>query len=390
VTTETLTDEQLIDYLDDADARDRANGHHPNAPGSDDEPPPRGEKAETAADRSRYLPPLEEFLGAEEPDDDDTDDWIVRGLIAASAPGFVAGFPKSQKTLTLQDMAIAAASGAPDWCGCAIPRRTRVAMFLLEDADRTTRIRMWQFARGHGIDDPRDLAEWLRIDTGPIYFDDDAHVSKLRRTLDEWRPGIIVLDSLSRIHRADENSKRDMGPILAHWADIARTYQAGVVAIHHLNGKGAAGDNRTIGHKLRGTSDLFALARHVVGVELDRESKLVTISTDGNLPYQPEPFAIELVTRELPNGRQAMRFEHRGDAQAANDAALEAALIKVIDAATAEGSGISTRGIRDEVKADNQAVSRALRRLEGRGAILRGGDKHGGHKTWICPPGGGQ
>lgn len=345
-----------------------------------------GGEAAPAADL--YLPPLAEFLGSEEPDDDDTDDWIVRGIVAAGAPGFISGHPKSQKTLIAEDIAIAVAAGERSWCGCQIPCRVKVALFLIEDPERTTRIRMWQFARGHGIHDPRELAEWLRIDVGPIYFDDPAHVAKLRRTLDAWRPGLVVLDSLSRIHRVDENSKKDMGPIIAAWADLAKEYEAGVVAVHHWNGKGQAGDNRTVGHKLRGTSDLFALARHVVGVDLDKESKLVTVSTDGNLPFQPEPFAVQLVNEELPSGRQAMRFEYRGDARSATAGAVEKAIITALDRAIDEsGKGLSSKALWLELGGDEKAVRRAIARLEHAGAIVRRGRKIGGYAPWVCAAG---
>ena len=327
-----------------------------------------------------YCVSLSTFLGDSEPDDDDTGDWAVRGLIAANAPTFFAGHPKSQKTLMFEDLVIDVASGASDWCGMEIPARQRVLIFPFEDAERTTRIRLWQMSRARGFD-PRDLEGWLGVSTEPTYWDSLKHVEQLLRTFDHFQPGVAIFDSFSRIHTGNE--KEPMGEVLKVWTELVKNFDCSVVCLHHYNGKGQPGDTRAIGHRLRGSSDLYAFARHIVGVEFDKTTKRVTLSTDGNLEYQPEPFAVELVNGET-GGKKTIRFEPRGNAREVDNADLEAAVLAEIRLAMdRDGVGMSNRALRDAIPGDERKINAAINRLHQRRVIQRMGKKVGGYAPWV-------
>ncbi len=253
-----------------------------------------------------YGGPLSAFLGTDEPDADDSADWDIRGVIPTSAPSVVAGKPKSSKTMLLENAAVAATAGMPSWCGCDIRRRLRVLFLPKEDTERQTRIRFHQLARGLGVD-TRELDGWLQVDcTTPFRFDQKSDVAMMKRTLEKFRADVVVLDSLRRMHSGDENSSKDIAAVTAAWADIIHHTGAAVVSIHHYGKSGQGG----AGQQLRGSSDLFAFARHVVGIE--RSGNRLTISAEGNMAYELEPFQVERVVEQLPNGRMSVRFDRCG------------------------------------------------------------------------------
>ena len=318
---------------------------------------------------------LRAFLGDEEPDEDDSKDWLIRGLMPRAVPWTAAGQPKTGKTLIVEDQAIAIASGAEDWCGFAIPediRGARVLVMPREDSERETRVRLWRLARGRGLD-PRELAGKLEVDpTSPLYLDDPKHVDKLRRSVARF--DLALIDSLSTVHRADENSAKEMAAISGTWRDVALTTGTSLGIVHHFNGKGMEGDKRSPGNKLRGSSAIFAAVRHVVGMErLKEPENTLAIRTEGNLYYQPEPFAVRLVKETLETGKVAFRYELIGELDAVKHAVVDDAIIVALTAAT---EGLGTVQLRDAVRdslhhAGNEMIDSRARALSRAGRISR-------------------
>jgi len=326
---------------------------------------------------------LLEFLGSEEPSEDDTEDWIIRGLVARAQPGALGGDPKTGKTMMAEDWSIALAAGEPSWCGFEIPKRCRVLLMPREDAVRTTKIRLYQIARGHGYD-PKNLDGWLEVDAlNSLDFANAAHVAKLKRTAEKF--DVIFIDSLSTIHSGDENGSKDAGLIGNVWREVSLESETAVVLIHHFNGKGASNDTRSVGHRLRGSSKFFAACRHIVG--LKRHSKgVVKIETDGNLFYQPEPFAVELVRKTEADGRVGLSYRNLGTPH-------ESVEVKVRDAVLAVLSfdrGASKRAVRTEVrvqlgKCSNGRTDKALESLQADGRITESSSKGGWVKLPVPP-----
>ncbi len=314
---------------------------------------------------------LLDFLGQEEPDEDPAADYIVHGLIPRSAPFVIGGYPKQGKTLLVEDLAIAIASGAPDWCGFQISEDMRGARVLLmprEDAEVQTRIRVWRICRGRGID-PRSLAGRLVVVArSTLYLDDTACVAKLRRTMAKF--AVAFIDSLQTIHRGDENSAKDMAVVCGAWRDVALETSTAVGLIHHFNGKGVEGDQRDPGHRLRGSSVLFATARHVVGVErMSKPTNAVAIRVSGNLGHLPEPFAVRLVMAKLPTGRMTYRYESLGELKAIRHPEVGDAVLAAVTKAMPKG--ISTRDLRAAVRDAIDGVTNAHVDAEAR-ALSRG------------------
>ena len=73
-------------------------------------------------------------------------------------------------------------------------------------------------------------------------------------TLASQRPKLLILDPFVRLQRADENDARQVAAILAALRELARTFNAAVLLVHHARKSGAA----VPGQALRGSGDFWA------------------------------------------------------------------------------------------------------------------------------------
>jgi RecA-family ATPase len=273
-----------------------------------------------------------------------------------------------------ESWAIALAMGVADWCGYKIEKRTRVLLMPREDAERTTKVRLWQLARGAGLNSPHALNGWLSVDPhNPLDMGNAEHTKKLEAACDRF--DLIIIDSFATSHHGDENSSRDMAAVMGTVRDISLGTDTSIGFIHHFNGKGGEGDKRSPIHRIRGSSAIAGYARHIVGVERGKEKGQVLISADGNFEFRPDPFVVALKKTKLPTGKQTLHYEHIGDAKQAQhefeDRAIDAAILKVL---TAEGWNDKTLRtlVNDEVK-NNGSIPAGVRasRVSARASLLK-------------------
>lgn len=240
--------------------------------------------------------------------------WVVEGVVPAGVPQVVVGHPKSRKTLIAEHLALSVAAGVP-WLGRHAVTQGRVLLLLKEDPPPETRRRVWRLARGLGFEPP-DVKDWLRVECdAPFYLDRLEYLKRMADTLDEWRPSVLVLDSLSRMHGQDENSMSGMRPVIEAWAELASAFQCAVVAIHHLKKPWGeeSGGGGAFGTRMRGTSAIHAMVRHLVGVERDRDADVSGVHVEGNFPGYPDPFQVVFTDSDDQGSKGWTRLGYGGE-----------------------------------------------------------------------------
>lgn len=320
-----------------------------------------------------YAEPLISFLGTDEPEED-TEAWLVNGIIPAGSPFAIAGPPKAAKTWAASDLAICIVANLA-WLGVFAVRQMKVLLILREDTVREVRRRIWRLCRGHGID-PRSLDGWLAISVAqPFYFDRPEDLARMRRTLETFQPGCVIVDSLSRCHTADENDRSDMAKVTAAWSDMSAEYGIAIGCVHHFNKSPGQGEPRSPGLRMRGTGDLFALVRHVVAVEpVTKHKGMSKVETDGNLPGQPDPFAFSLEDGVNDRGQAIVQLIHRGEVAGLGDQEVDAKILKVLS-----GGSLGARELRQAVGCKSETLGRRCFDLQRRGLIDRSSDREPWH-----------
>jgi hypothetical protein len=145
------------------------------------------------------------------------------------------------------------------------------------------------FCVGHGI----------RLDT-------QAGVQRLETVIDTYRPGLVIIDSLTRVHGADENDAGSMAAVFAVAKQLMRVYGTAILFTDHLRKKSLINDPEEM---LRGSTEkrawpdsiLFAapgegtrvavthaksrwgprLEPFIIAIDADREAGTVTVSHAG-------------------------------------------------------------------------------------------------------------
>jgi RecA-family ATPase len=246
----------------------------------------------------KLLPDLREFLGTEDPNDDDSVCWIVRDLIPREEPAIIGGPQKAGKTWLMLDLAISVALGLP-WAGFKneLARPGRVLTVCLEDHKIRLRNRVWELLRARRMtpNDPT-FQEHFRITDHAIAL--PAHASLMAAALADFAPDLILVDNLRRVMTGDENDSKDAARFNAAWLELSRALRCSVVFLHHTRKAGTqrGNDDMRASDKLRGSGDISAFARNLVMVEPRSDGgnrACSTVEIAGNLDLKRSKFVLE-------------------------------------------------------------------------------------------------
>lgn len=273
--------------------------------------------------------------------------WLFHQLWAAGAVGLIGGAPKSFKTWMGLEMAVSLASATP--CLGAYPpaRRGKALLFLAEDADHVVRARLESLCRHRDVS--LSALDIFVITAATLRIDLEVEQRRLRATLAEQQPDMLLLDPLVRLHRKDENSAADVSSLLAFLRELQRQFHTAVVLVHHARKNGTSNQP---GQALRGSGDLHAFGDS--NLYLQRKQNKLVLSIEHRAAPSPEPVELQLVAGETPHLEIVGRCT-------ASEPALSAAVRDLL----VQADGPMTRAqLRDRLQARNERVGEALDRLE--------------------------
>lgn len=179
--------------------------------------------------------------------------WLVDQLWAERAVGIVGGEPKCCKSFLALDLAVAVASGKPCLRRYPVLQPGPVLLFAAEDALHVVRERIAGICAAAAAD--LSSLPLHVITASSVRLDVVRDQQRLRDTVQELRPRLLVLDPFVRLHRIDENASSEVAPLLAYLRQLERELKTAVLLVHHAR-KGAS--HLRAGQALRGSSELHA------------------------------------------------------------------------------------------------------------------------------------
>src|SRR5579885_2197405 len=185
--------------------------------------------------------------------------------------------------------------------------------------------------------------------------------ARLRATLDRYRPRLLLLDPLVRLHRIDENSAGEMSALLGELRALQRAYQLALVLVHHL--RKYAGARGADGQALRGSGDLHAWGDS--NLYLRRRDRQLVLTIEHRAAPAPPPCRLELATDPVPHLR-VVDAESAADPQAAAGVADQ-----ILTALAAAPVPLSRDDLRAALRTRNATLGDALIRLRAEGRIER-------------------
>ncbi len=294
--------------------------------------------------------------------ENDAPRFLVEHLWALEGVGFLAGGAKSLKTWTMLELALSVATGVPAF-GRFEPTAQGPVLIVQEESptpDFARRLR-W-LAAGHGLD-PDALQELHVASQRGLRLDEPASLARLEAELERTGAIFCCLDPLVRMHSADEDRRREMGPVLDAIRGLQARCGCAVAVVHHMSKPRGDRELRP-GERMRGTGDLHALLDSALYFDARPSTGLVAVTVEHRDAAAPDPFLIHLEVNE-DQGTARLVAEHGTLAEVAAIEALPA----VEQALRAAAGGMTAAEVQQATRLRRQTVYEALRRLEDAGRV---------------------
>jgi len=283
--------------------------------------------------------------------------WLVEGLWSAEGVGVIGGAPKCCKTWLALDLAVSVASGTDVLGRFHVAAPGPVLLYGAEDAPVRLRDRIESIASARGLR-LADLEIGLIV-ADTLRLDVERERARLRATLDEHRPRLLILDPLVRLHRIDENSAGEMSALLGELRGLQRHYHMALVLVHHLRKNAPRGQD---GQSLRGSGDLHAWGDS--NLYLRRRDREIALTIEHRSAPSPPPCTLELADDPAVH----LRLVEGGPVD--HDAAVDTA-DKIVALLSAASAPLSREALRGALHARNATIGEALVRLRAEDRVER-------------------
>ena len=278
--------------------------------------------------------------------------WLVEHLWGSAAVGVIGGAPKCGKSWLALELAVSVASGRPCLGRFAVPAPGPVLLYAAEDAPLQVRERIEQLCQARGA--PFHTLELDLILEPALRIDRPEHVERLRTTLAQRRPRLLILDPYVRLQAADENNATEVARVLATLRELSRSFSLALLLVHHAR----KSPSNSAGQALRGSSDFHAWGDS--NLYLRRRSDDLLLSIEHRAAAAPAPLSLTLA-------HDPLRLDIRNpDSQPSVNAPLEQRVLAAL-----HNGPRRLEQLRAAVGARKQSVAHTLRTLEATGLVVR-------------------
>jgi len=235
--------------------------------------------------------------------------YIVRPVCPRASLTILQGAPKSGKSVFSLYLALCSSLGSWPEGGFECRQPIKTLLIEFEDSPILMMKRASRYLRGLGHGKYDIPENFLYCDYPDLWLDSEKHKALLVSEIKRQKIGLVVLDTLSYIHRArDENSSGDMKPVMANLKRIAKESGASLLLIHHT---GKSSNDKNVSEKGRGSSVIAAAADVILDWGDRKKTNITPVSFlskyddgfDFKVEYQPmEDGSVEweLRFREAP------------------------------------------------------------------------------------------
>ena len=250
-------------------------------------------------------------------------------------------------------MAVSVASGTPCLDRFAADAKGPVLVFLAEDALPSVRARIAAICQ-HRRHDIATLDLHV-ITSSVLRLDLEGDQRRLAATVLRYKPRLLLLDPLVRLHRLDENSASEISGLLGYLRKLQRWGEVAIVLVHHASKKQRAQP----GQALRGSSDLHAFGDS--NAYLARRGDHLLLTLEHRAAVAPEP--IQLALKSATDGSATHLALHSDQQQPVLDspAALAEAAYQAL---RRHGTTVTRQDLRAQLQVNNERLGEALLKLE--------------------------
>jgi hypothetical protein len=223
------------------------------------------------------------------------------------------------------------------------------------------RSRLETLARLHKIDFERLNVHVITIDS--LRLDQPEHQDRLESTLHAYKPTLLVLDPLVRVHGIDENVAGQVAALLGYLRSLQRNAGTAIALVHHVRKNASAAGNA--GYSLRGSGDLYAWLDSFLYLRMHQGQR--TLSAEHRSAPAFGPIALELAQSDPmgPYLKMTAINETQSDSPQSD---LSARILKLLSSSQ---DPQTVDAIRSHLQVRNQRVVETIRNLTAQGKIQR-------------------
>lgn len=262
-------------------------------------------------------------------------EYLAEGFLESRTIGFVGGEPKLGKSWLALDIGLCIASGTAIFDTYTVKKTRRVLYIQEEDSEEIVRRRVNLLCAGHDITVPDDDHFRVAIRKG-FRIDDTAWYEILRKELDTFRPDLVVVDVLNKVHSADEKDQKQMTEMMWLFEYCRRDFDCGFMLVHHFKKQGQHGSKRG-NQRLRGSTVLGGWSECSYYLS-ELEDKHLRVEHESKNPTL-EPFSFRLEDVMDAGGVKvvAVRLTYQGIAKGITEAHKKNKMLETVTAAYAKG-----------------------------------------------------
>lgn len=216
-------------------------------------------------------------------------EWLVEKLVPVASVIAISGYPASYKTWFVLDLALKVVKGEPLF-GKFPTGQTGVLLVDEENGERSLQKR-FKILKAERASLP---LFWTSLNEFKL---NERTVDHLISSAKERGVGLVIFDSLIRIHTNDENSAREMAQVSSLLKRFTKK-DISVIFTHHHRKAGQGQINHS--QDMRGSSDLLAsVESHIALQRKSGERTVIVTQTKLRDSEETKPFQLEL----LPDGQ---------------------------------------------------------------------------------------
>lgn len=223
--------------------------------------------------------------------------WMIDTLWLRCAVGVIGAPPKTNKTYLALDLALSVASNTAALGRFAVHDPGPVLIYMAEDAEGAIKERLTALCRHRGLD--LHAIPLYVVTASTLRLDLPADQRRLRDAVAAYKPTLLVLDPLVRLHALNENDAGEISRLLGYLRELQRSRQCSLLLVHHTRkaGSGAGGQN------LRGSGDIHAWVDS--SLYLARRARQLTLTAEHRSAPSPEPITLALIGSDDEQDRNA-------------------------------------------------------------------------------------
>jgi hypothetical protein len=291
--------------------------------------------------------------------------WLIEQLWTSGAVGILGGPPKLLKTWLALEMAVSVASQSPCLGRFPVHASGPVLLFAAEDSQSKVRKRLASLARNHGFDLEQIDIQVITADT--LRLDCTTDQQRLLATVMLYKPVLLVLDPLVRLHALDENQSGPMAALLGYFRALQRETGTAIAIVHHSRKN--ISSNAGAGYSLRGSGDLYAWVDSFICLQRRRD-RITLLAEHRSAPgFGPVP--IELASSSAADHIPFLRLASATDDETSQHDPLPSLILDLLAHTEA---ALTTDTMRSSLHVRKQRLVDTLRRLCEDGLIMRDGN----------------